>query len=262
MLEAADHDRNSFVTLTYDEQHLPEGSTLRPADLQRFLKRFRKSIAPAKIRYFAVGEYGDQTQRPHYHLALFGYPECAQGGTRNHRAYCCPVCERVQRDWAMGNVDCSSLEVKSAAYIAGYVTKKLTKAGDEKLNGRHPEFARMSLRPGIGAGAADELADALLKYRLDSPEYLPTRLSTGVREYPVGRYIAKRTRSRVDISEEEWKRFLSENEDPQVRALREAAFSNAPVGSKAWAFKQALIDHAHGRIIQYERKFKSKKGSL
>lgn len=262
MLEAAEHDKNSFVTLTYNDECIPEGGSLRPSDLSRFFKRFRKSIHPLKIRYFGVGEYGDKSQRPHYHVALFGYPQCDHGVTRGHRDYCCPTCERVQRDWSLGDVYSGGLEEQSAAYIAGYVTKKLTKRGDERLNGREPEFARMSLRPGIGAGAADEIASTLITHRLDTAEYLPTRLSHGVKKYPVGRYIRERTRQRVDVSKEEIQAFLQENLNEDVRKLREIAFANAPVGSKAFAFKQALIDHAQGRIIQMESKHRKTKKEI
>jgi len=260
MLEAAEHDKKSFVTLTYNDDHLPAGNALNPADLSRFLKRLRKSVHPHKIRYFGVGEYGDESQRPHYHLALFGYPECNKGVTNPNRAgYCCPVCERVQRDWSLGNIYNGQLTRESAAYIAGYVTKKLTNPKDERLDGRPPEFARMSLRPGIGALSADEVASVLLTHRLDSPEYLPTSLAHGKSKLPVGRYIRERIRQRIDVSKEDLQKYLDDNQNPEVRAMREIAFSNAPVGSKAFAFKQALIDHAEGAIIQAESKMKPKR---
>lgn len=257
MLEAAEHDNKSFVTFTYDEQHIPAGSALNPKDLSRFLKRFRKSIHPLKIRYFGVGEYGDETQRPHYHLALFGYPQCLKGRTSPNRAgYCCDVCNRVLTDWGMGNVYNGELNHESAAYIGGYITKKLTKPGDERLDGRPPEFARMSLRPGIGAYSADEVASVLLEHRLDSAEYIPSRLAHGKSQLPIGRYIRNRIRERVSVSKEDLQKFLDENQDPKMLALRIAAFENAPVGSKAFAYKQALIDHAQGKIIQAESKLK------
>ena len=65
------HDVSSFVTLTYDNDYLPSGGTLVKRDLQLFMKRLRRS-RDEKIRFYACGEYGDATQRPHYHLLLFG----------------------------------------------------------------------------------------------------------------------------------------------------------------------------------------------
>lgn len=259
MLEAADHDRKSFVTLTYDDDNIPSGNSLSPSDLSRFLKRFRKSIHPLKLRYFAVGEYGETTKRPHYHLALFGYPACDKGITaRNRSNYCCPVCERVQRDWSMGNVHIGQLEESSAAYVAGYVTKKLRKPGEE-YDERLPEFTRMSLRPGIGANYSDEVADVLLKHRLDQPQYVPQSLAHGKHQLPIGRYIRNRVRERIGVSKEEMARFVKENENEEVRKMREIAFENAPPGSKAFAFKQALIEHNQGAIIRAKSKLKRSK---
>ena len=74
LLESFTHDYNSFVTLTYDESHLPEDGGLNHGHVQKFLKLLRKKVAPAKVRYFVVGEYGEKSGRPHYHLALFGFP--------------------------------------------------------------------------------------------------------------------------------------------------------------------------------------------
>ena len=81
LLESMVHSHNSFLTLTYDEKHLPEGGTLVPRDAQLFIKRLRNNfwdfhtrcrLPVPKLRYYLVGEYGDNTWRPHYHLALFG----------------------------------------------------------------------------------------------------------------------------------------------------------------------------------------------
>jgi len=110
----------------------------------------------------------------------------------------------------------------------------------------------MSLRPGIGAGAADEMADVLLKHRLDEAAHIPTRLAHGKSEFPIGRYIRDRLRQRINVTKEDLQKFLDENQDPKLLALREAAFRDAPPGSKAFAYKQALIDHNHGKIIRAE----------
>lgn len=263
MLEATQHEGNSFVTLTYDEQHIPEGHALRAKDLSLFIKRLRKDLHPKKIRYFGVGEYGEQTNRPHYHLALFGYPQCAKGVTHPNRSgYCCPLCDRVQRNWSMGNIYSGGLEDQSAAYIAGYVTKKLTNAGDERLDGKPPEFARMSNRPGIGAGFAAEVASTLLEHRLDSPEHVPTGLNHGRSIHLLGRYIRDKIRAQTGITKEEYNAFNTAIAEEKLSPLREASTASAPSGSKMFAFKQALVDEAQGRIIQIEARNKPKKGIL
>lgn len=254
MLEAAQHGDNSFVTLTYNDEHLPHGNALYPQDLSRFLKRLRRSIYPQKIRYFGVGEYGDTTQRPHYHIALFGYPHCRQASTdlRDNR-YCCPVCERVQRDWGLGKIHIGTLENNSAAYLAGYVTKKLTKKDDPRLEGRHPEFARMSNRPGIGGGVCDDLASIALQYGRDDPHSLPSSLKHGSRGQPLDRYLRSRLRHRVGISDDEWAQYVKELTDEKMQDVRAIA-DLAPPGSKMFALKNALIDAAQGRIVQIESK--------
>ena len=72
--ELADYDDAMFLTLTYNDDNLPPNGSLVKADLQKFFKRLRKrlDVDGRKIRYFACGEYGEQTQRPHYHAIIFG----------------------------------------------------------------------------------------------------------------------------------------------------------------------------------------------
>lgn len=210
MLEQLASKKSSFVTLTYSDEKVPimkqSGSlmaTLVPKDLQDFLKRFRKAISPERVRYYAVGEYGDVTWRPHYHLALFGYGPCYYGRSQytKRRVNCCRICDLVRDTWENGFIYIGELELKSAAYIAGYMLKKMTKADDERLQGRHPEFARMSLRPGIGASAVLEVAQKLLDYDLDEKLVdAPGYLDHGRRRLPVGRYLHGRLREMLGRS--------------------------------------------------------------
>lgn len=204
MLEAAQHGDNAFVTLTYDDEHLPAGGTLEPKHLQDWFKRFRSLIAPIRIRYFAVGEYGDNSFRPHYHAALFGFPSCSWGHTRSERRTrgCCVSCNYVEKSWGMGSIMLGTLEPSSANYVAGYVTKKMTNAHDDMvrqwLNGRHPEFARMSLRPGIGCSAMDEVASEFMKFNLDNTQAdVPSALRHGKKELPLGKYLRRQLRRRI-----------------------------------------------------------------
>ncbi len=159
--EASLHEANSWVTLTYDPEHLPYGGDLHPPDLQRFLKRLRRKTPP--IRFYGCGEYGDQLDRPHYHICIFGYdfPDKtywrSQDDFNYHRSALLESC------WKLGNSEVTDLTIENAGYTARYCMKKITgqRAGIhyEKLvesTGEiiqlHPEFARMSNRPG-GIGA-------------------------------------------------------------------------------------------------------------
>ncbi|AZL82715.1 replication initiator protein [Apis mellifera associated microvirus 38] len=196
ILEATQHSHQTFVTLTYDDEHVPEGHTLVPKHLQDFLKRLRHK---QQIRYFAVGEYGETTQRPHYHLALFGYPNCNWLQSRYaHRKRCCVACDTIRDTWGRGNVFLGTLSSDSASYVAGYVCKKMTNKDDPRLAGRHPEFSRMSLKPGIGFHALAKIADAIRLNKIDTLlGDVPASLRHGSRIMPLGRYLRSQLRLAV-----------------------------------------------------------------
>ena len=71
--ESTLHEHNCFLTLTFDDDHLPSDHSVHVRDVQLFLKRLRKSLGDTKVRFFACGEYGAKNDRPHYHLIIFGY---------------------------------------------------------------------------------------------------------------------------------------------------------------------------------------------
>lgn len=168
MHEARMHEFSSFVTLTYDDAHVPYGHTLHYPHFQGFVKRLRRRLEPKRIRFFMCGEYGDTFGRPHYHAILFG----AWFGDRRpwrkssagFQLYRSALLEDV---WDLGSAEIGDVSFESAAYVARYCTKKVT--GD--LAESHyaklveetgevvqlvPEFARMSLKPGIGASWFDK----------------------------------------------------------------------------------------------------------
>lgn len=192
MLEALDHADKSFVTLTYRPGNGgTDQSELVPEHLRDWLKRLRRRVEPRKLRYYGVGEYGDITWRPHYHVALFGVGPCV-GGIRKASGDCsCVNCSVVRETWGFGHVSCLPLERKSAQYIAGYVMKKMTHRLDPRLLGRHPEFARMSLRPGIGAVALWDVASVMMQYGLEG-KGVPNALGVGKKKEALGRYLRKK----------------------------------------------------------------------
>lgn len=271
MLEALCHGFNSFWTLTYSEEELqrtnPNGSPqLSPAHVQNFLKRFRKKVSPLSIRFYAVGEYGEQTMRPHYHLALFGFPTCLRGRTNHLKSNCCWVCDLVKSSWGHGGVDAGDLTPASAAYLAGYVTKKMTRADDPRLNGLHPEFARMSLRPGIGALATDEVASAVLQLP-HLYEDVPKALRHGANVWPLGRYLVQKIRE--GAGREKTSPQSSQFEQAEkLRAMQTLAFDIAKdeVRSVSSVIKDAIATEIAGRVAateaKYQRTSKSKKGVL
>jgi len=202
MLEALVNPSASFVTLTYDDEHLPDGYTLEPRDMQLFLKRFRKAVSPIAVRFFGVGEYGDLSGRPHYHLALFFSGEGASLFTPGTDA----LENQVKTSWGIGLTHCGDLTFDSAAYICGYVTKKLTGKGDARLaETQHPEFARMSNRPGIGAHAIRTIAEALqIRHgwnEISKSGDVPQVLRHGAKSLPLGRYLRRKLREEMNFED-------------------------------------------------------------
>lgn len=167
MLEMQSHEESWFLTLTYDDDHLPKTyqarletgeviapvATLVPRDLQLFFKRLRFNSGQ-KIRYFACGEYGSQTMRPHYHAIVFGlsipdkvpYAKSALGYQYYNSAL-------LDATWRQGYVVVGEATWDTCAYTARYILKKQTgkeAAAHYQVLGIEPEFVRMSRRPGIG----------------------------------------------------------------------------------------------------------------
>jgi hypothetical protein len=121
--EAKSWKENSFLTLTYDEQSIPTHGSLDYSHLVKFWKRLRKQIG--QLRYYAVGEYGDKTLRPHYHACIFGHAFTSDRiivRTTPHLLWTSPTLNHI---WGHGNVTVGALTFQTARYTASYVTKKL-----------------------------------------------------------------------------------------------------------------------------------------
>lgn len=267
MLEAGLYADNAFLTLTYAEDPV----SLEPADLRAFMKALRKRIEPMRVRFYGVGEYGDLYGRPHFHVALFGYPTCLRPGRR--RGECeCKACAPIRRAWVdsksrqRGFVMNLPLEMGSARYIARYVVKKMTRTDDPRLGNRHPEFARMSLKPGIGAGVLDTVAKTITRYKLLTAQGdVPVTLRHGDIEWPLGRYLRGQLRIRLGLDKraphvqtaQAAYEFFQSEENAAMRALQKAALDDAENPSlKAHLLKATAAARAqvHRRINIFETK--------
>jgi len=161
--EASLNDVNCFLTLTYDEEHVPEGRSLQYSDFQSFMKRLRARFPRVRIRFYMCGEYGEEFDRPHYHALLFGFDfldkvvlSRSSSGLTYYRS---PTLESL---WPFGFSSIGAVTFESAAYVARYCMKKVTGSLSDRhyevvdvetglISSRTAEFNKMSLKPGIGA---------------------------------------------------------------------------------------------------------------
>jgi len=154
------HEENCFITLTFAEEHLGNKRSLDKDDFQKFMKRLRKKFEFQKIRYFHCGEYGENFQRPHHHACLFGFdfPDKKLWSERNGvKIYSSELLTKI---WGYGHTTVGDVTFESAAYVARYITKKITGKNAEKYyDGRKPEYTTMSLRPAIGQKWLDKYAN-------------------------------------------------------------------------------------------------------
>jgi hypothetical protein len=265
MLEAGLYADNAFVTLTY----AVDPFSLDPMDHRRFMDALRKRVAPLRVRFYMVGEYGEKSERPHFHYVLFGYPSCRRAVEARGKYRCCSACDLLEEVWGKGHIKNLPLEMGSARYVARYVVKKMTRFDDPRLRNRHPEFSRMSLKPGIGHGVLERVASVITRYNLLTPEGdVPVTLRHGDLEWPLGRYLRRKLRLSLGLDERSphvlsaeaaYKHSLSP-ETETMRALQEAA-RNDPENP---SLKAQVLKSSEAKRMQIHRRLNivNKKGSL
>lgn len=170
MHEASCWESNCFVTLTYGPNKLPPNASLDHRDFQLFLKRLRKKRAPDVVRFFMCGEYGDLNARPHYHACLFNvdFRGDRQLHSKSASGFDVFSSAELQALWPHGIAVVQDLVRETAGYTARYIMKKAlgqnaktaysSVDSDGVVVQRRPEYACMSLRPGVGATWFDRFA--------------------------------------------------------------------------------------------------------
>lgn len=181
----------SFVTLTYDDAHVPADYSLNYRDFQLFMHRLRKRL-PSGGRFLMCGEYGDSFGRPHFHAILFGAQFVDRKFLRSDNGNALYTSELLSKLWTFGFSTVGDVTLDSASYVARYSTKKISgpAAGaayqyvtaDGEVVDREPPFLHCSLKPGIGY-------DWFMRYRTDvfPCDYL---VFSG-KKFPVPRYYSK-----------------------------------------------------------------------
>ncbi len=165
------HDKATFLTLTYNKEHLPEDGSLNKVVLQKFWKRLRKSLGKRRIKYFACGEYGDENGRPHYHAIVFGLGLDFED-------------QKLVKDaWPFGFVKAGTVTYDSCRYVCDYVLKKYNGVKKDEVYGdRQGPFKTGS--QGLGLRFALANSDALREgqpltirgTKVKLPRYYKTKL--------------------------------------------------------------------------------------
>ncbi|AXL15408.1 replication initiator protein [Microviridae sp.] len=174
------HEDSCFITLTYDDDHLPPLDSLDVRHWQLFAKAVRRYMGnrhkidpslPKSFRFYHCGEYGERTLRPHYHALVFGTAFLEDRRLVKSHPSRLFASDTLDRLWGRGNCWIGDVTYASANYVAGYILKKIkgeladshyavvNEATGEVLGHRKPEYSTMSRRPGIGKLWLDRFGD-------------------------------------------------------------------------------------------------------
>ena len=247
LLESTDHEHSQFITLTYEDGKCcyDDHMTMQLSELEftSFVKQLRSKLND-RIRFFGVGEYGDDTFRPHYHLVTFGNNHIPEG--------------LIKEVWKKGIVQEVELNEQTARYVAGYCMKKMDKEGDERLYGKKPEFKRSSRGTkknglgGLGRNAVRQIAEAYSDQINARPNIIREFRWCG-QLYPLGRYLTKKLAEDIGIPDEA---FYEETLKYQTELYTRAK------GAKSNYYRQSILDLGMGKansMIAKHKIFKQKR---
>ena len=258
--ESKMHKANSFITLTYNHEHLPRDLSLDYSHFQLFMKRLRKRFPGAKIRFYMCGEYGENLGRPHFHAIMFNFPLrdkkplFACGGKTYYTS------DMLQRFWSVdgdpiGHVMTTGVSFASAQYVARYVTKKINGkksdahytvmiCGTGEIVRLKSEYYKCSTSPGIGSSWFDKyaLTDLFPK------DYVNVLTSDGPFKVAVPRYYMKKLeKCNPDL--------YMEIKARRLERARELAPDNTP--ERLLAKEKVVLDKARERLLcEGKRRYK------
>lgn len=225
---------NTFLTLTYDDEHLPERGTLVKRHLQLFQKRLRKCLEPLKIRFFSVGEYGELSNRCHYHLIVFGLSPTDKifknkRYDKKHDGW-----KSTMDIWEYGFVFSAPVTYDDAQYVAGYCMKKLTgkKSHYYEDRGLLPPFVICSNRPGIGYRWIMQNGERIARHG-----YV---IGKNGKKCPIPRYYQEKIFS-------EFGRFCRSHE-AFMDKIKNVAEEAEKQGKEYWRYKEEMLQSAKDRV--------------
>lgn len=184
------HDEACFITLTYDNQHLPENGSLNHRDFQLFMKELRNHVSGRQkggkaLRYYMCGEYGEKRGRPHYHLILFGWAPKDLVEREKRRGVQYYESPTITKLWRRGGTRVGEANFQTAAYCARYITKKLNGKRAHEYGNKKPEYNQPSRRGGLGKGWMEKYYNDVYpkdSVRLQSGVYKPSKFYDGIYE--------------------------------------------------------------------------------
>lgn len=192
-LESLQYKHNYFITLTYDEDHLPEAEEvttssgltfteleeyewkgiLVPKEFTQFMKNLRQIMKRDYnvdgVRFMGCGEYGGEGARPHYHIILFNCPLPEETFYNPRISWGKDVYYQntiIERAWTKGISNICEANWNNIAYTARYITKKINGTGSEEeyaARGQIKEFFRTSRNPGIAREYYEKNKDEIYK---------------------------------------------------------------------------------------------------
>lgn len=259
------YPENYFLTLTYDDLHVPWGETinkktgeivtnqtLRPSDLTQFIKKLRRNYEYHTgwqgIRFFAAGEYGSQTQRPHYHAAMLNMPIAPEEMKKignNKQGDELWECPRISEIWGKGYVTIGKLTWQSAAYVARYITKKQIGKESEKWyqsQGIEKEFVRMSRNPGIGMPAI--LSNSISIDKIMQEDKIRVAKKIGTLDMKVPQYFNRAYRAM---------------EPEQMEIIEKKRQERAETSKRVKLSKTTLMEHEQLKIEEHKKEEQAKK---
>lgn len=241
-LEARNWTDSLFVTLTYDDDHLPtqyldkkqnyyyhDDGVLNPTHLRLFINKLRVALPPKSFRYFLCGEYGEDTLRPHYHLVLFGLTLKHANLIRESWSepyskipFCAPERLDIQvpkDDWNVSQYCCT------------YIMKGMNNANNPLLENRTPEFFRSS--KGIGLSFVDDYIASLQtpsgNAYIARMEDIPRSILFNGKTLPLDRYMQEKILNALPqgekIKEARQKKYKESMLDMRLRAEATAGWT-------------------------------------
>jgi len=171
------HKNNCFITLSYDEKHIPDRESLIKTAFPKFIRKLRQKNSGKTIRYYHCGEYGEDQEwkeyaqflpnykpklgRPHYHAIIFNHDFERSELFKSTAGGDLFISNELSDLWGKGFCSVAELNQDTAQYVARYVTQK--KTGEQaiekykrvcpitaEIHPIQPEYSSMSLKPGIG----------------------------------------------------------------------------------------------------------------